>query len=183
MAGKLTDSKVARLCQVLIEDINSLTYSELQVFRETDEAKRLLKILLSRPTTVSIDWSKAPVDADRAIEIAGCVRFLKMAFGSIFIDTVDGWVNVEPKIDGLWLKATERPPVSNGDFTPEQVTRATTEHFMCCGTTCDREAAKRYIERLEVVADAAHHLEQSGVLAGTPRMQNLKTALEELQSE
>lgn len=58
-----------------------------------------------------------------------------------------------------------------------------TEYRMCCGTTCDRVAVARYIERLEVVADAAHHLEQSGVLTGTPRMQNLKTALEELKSE
>lgn len=58
-----------------------------------------------------------------------------------------------------------------------------TEHRMCCGTTCDRTAVARYIERLETVADAAHHLQQSGVLADTPRMQNLKTALEELNRE
>ena len=62
------------------------------------------------------------------------------------------------------------------------VTGIIREHRSCCGTTCDREAVKRYIERLEVVADAAHHLEQSGVLADTPRMQNLKTALEELNN-
>lgn len=133
-----------------------------------------------------IDWSKAPVDATHAyIDCANNTVWLKFNIGGgisrstlgsawvpcEYTDFSDEKLEVNPAITAVM----QSPP---GNRLP-----MSTEQSMCCGTTCDREAVKRYIERLEVVADAAHHLEASGVLAGTPRMQNLKTALGELKSE
>lgn len=140
-----------------------------------------------------IDWSKAPVDATHCSPDGsvwckdintdtplwrgvGAVKY----YGSVWTPFYSGLTPVDliPRPAPTPSLLPNRKPVTS---TAEMHARYNTEHSMCCGTTCDRTAVARYIERLETVADAAHHLEASGVLAGTPRMQNLKMALEELK--
>lgn len=49
------------------------------------------------------------------------------------------------------------------------------EHTLCCGTTCDKQAVNRYIKQLEEVADAAR-----GFLAGNLRTDELRSVLSEV---